>query len=115
MEQVKRIASALVILPPLVLFLWYASPVVFLVLVGSVTAAAAVGSAGIHLAYAAWSAVTILRGLRLANCGCFGATLKRPLGWSTVAEDLGLVAASALLFFLSLRECRAEGMTTVSE
>src|SRR5262245_10088521 len=33
MEQVKRIASALVILPPLVWFLCYASPVLFLVLV----------------------------------------------------------------------------------
>jgi len=33
MEQVKRIASALVILPPLVWFLWYASPGLFLILV----------------------------------------------------------------------------------
>ncbi len=33
MEQVKRIASALVILPPLVFFLLYASPVLFLILV----------------------------------------------------------------------------------
>lgn len=33
MEQVKRIASALVILPPLVFFLWYASPGLFLILV----------------------------------------------------------------------------------
>jgi len=33
MEQVKRIASGLVILPPLVLFLMYASPVWFLILV----------------------------------------------------------------------------------
>src|SRR5215831_8413474 len=33
MEQVKRIASALVILPPLVWFLCYASPVLFLILV----------------------------------------------------------------------------------
>ena len=32
MEQVKRIASALVILPPLVLFLWYAPPGLFLIL-----------------------------------------------------------------------------------
>ena len=32
MEQVKRIASALVILPPLVFFLWYASPGLFLIL-----------------------------------------------------------------------------------
>lgn len=69
--------------------------------------AAAVASAGMHLAYAAWSAITILRGLKLANCGCFGAYLKRPLGWSTVAEDLGLVAASALLFSLSLRKGHA--------
>jgi phosphatidate cytidylyltransferase len=33
MEQVKRIASALIILPPLVWFLCYASPVLFLILV----------------------------------------------------------------------------------
>jgi len=66
--------------------------------------AAAVASAGMHLAYAAWSAVTILRGLRLANCGCFGTYLKRPLGWSTVAEDCVLAAASILLFSLSPRE-----------
>ena len=33
MEQVKRVASALVILPPLVLFLLYASPALFLMLV----------------------------------------------------------------------------------
>ena len=33
MEQVKRVASALVILPPLVLFLLYASPLLFLMLV----------------------------------------------------------------------------------
>ena len=33
MEQVKRIASALVLLPPLVLFLLYASPGLFLILV----------------------------------------------------------------------------------
>src|SRR6266446_3477153 len=33
MEQVKRVASALVILPPLVVFLLYASPVLFLLLV----------------------------------------------------------------------------------
>ena len=33
MEQVKRVASALVILPPLVLFLLYASPVLFFILV----------------------------------------------------------------------------------
>ena len=33
MEQVKRIASALVLLPPLVFFLLHASPVLFLILV----------------------------------------------------------------------------------
>ena len=33
MEQVKRVASALIILPPLVLFLLYASPGLFLILV----------------------------------------------------------------------------------
>ena len=58
-------------------------------------------SAAMHSVYAAWSAWAVLRGLKLANCGCFGVFLARPLGWSTVIEDgvmiavsLGLVAAS---------------------
>ena len=56
--------------------------------------AAALVSAALHLAYASWSAISLQRGLKLSNCGCFGVFLARPLGWSTVVEDLAMVAAS---------------------
>ena len=49
---------------------------------------AAMIALAMHVAYAAWSASAVERGLKLTNCGCFGVFLPRPLGWSTVAEDL---------------------------
>ncbi len=66
--------------------------------------AAALVSAALHMTYAIWSAVSVLRGLRLANCGCFGALWPRPLNWSTVLEDGALVALSLLLALLSPRQ-----------
>ncbi len=65
--------------------------------------AAAVAALGMHLGYAAWSASAILRGLRLANCGCFGVFLPRPLGWSTVIEDLILSALCGALVLVTPR------------
>ena len=64
-------------------------------------AAAAVTSAVMHLAYALWSAISVLRGLKLSNCGCFGVFWPRPLGWSTVLEDLILMTASFTLAALA--------------
>ena len=66
-------------------------------------AASALTSAAMHAVYAAWSAVSVLRGLNLPNCGCFGVFLARPLGWSTVVEDLVLVGASLGLWVLVRR------------
>ena len=65
--------------------------------------AAALASAALHFGYAAWSAISVQRGLRLSNCGCFGIFLARPLGWSTVVEDLAMVTASLGLFALAKR------------
>jgi hypothetical protein len=65
--------------------------------------AAAVGSTLTHLLYAFWSAVSLLGGLRLANCGCFGVFLERPLTWGTVWEDSVMVALSAALAVLAGR------------
>jgi hypothetical protein len=56
-----------------------------------------------HALYALWSAVSVLRGLKLPNCGCFGVFLARPLGWSTAVEDLVLVGASLGLWILVRR------------
>ena len=66
-------------------------------------AASALTSAAMHALYALWSAVSVLRGLKLPNCGCFGVFLARPLGWSTVVEDLVLVGASLGLWVLVRR------------
>jgi hypothetical protein len=70
---------------------------------GRNVAASALTSAAMHALYAAWSAVSVLRGLKLPNCGCFGVFLVRPLGWSTVFEDLVLVGASLGLWVLVRR------------
>jgi Methylamine utilisation protein MauE len=70
---------------------------------GKNLAASALISAAMHAGYALWSAVSVLRGLKLPNCGCFGVFLGRPLGWSTVFEDLVLVGASLGLWVLVRR------------
>ena len=66
-------------------------------------AAAAAAAVGLHAAYAGWAAATLLRGLRLANCGCFGVFFPRPLTWRTVVEDLAMAGASAWLFAIARR------------
>jgi hypothetical protein len=66
-------------------------------------AAAALVSTALHVIYVGWSAVAVLRGLKLPNCGCFGVFLARPLGWSTVFEDLVLAGASLLLYLAARR------------
>lgn len=53
-----------------------------------------------HIGYTALAAATLVRGLPIENCGCFGVFLARPLRWSTVGEDLALAAVSAVGVFL---------------
>jgi Methylamine utilisation protein MauE len=57
---------------------------------------------GFHLGYASLALVTLLRGIALSNCGCFGVFLARSLKWSTVVEDL-VLAAISLVCWLMLR------------
>jgi hypothetical protein len=59
--------------------------------------AAALASAGVHLAYAAAAAATLARGIDVPNCGCFGVFLARPLTYATFFEDAGLAVASLAL------------------
>lgn len=49
---------------------------------------------GMHLMYLVWQVVTLLRGIAIDNCGCFGVFLARPLTWFTPLEDLLLIALS---------------------
>jgi hypothetical protein len=70
---------------------------------GRRAAGAALASAAMHMAYAAWSTAGILRGLTLPNCGCFGVFWARPLDWITVAEDAVMVGLSLWLLALVRR------------
>lgn len=78
--------------------------------------------AGVRLREAAWAAVllhivmlavtlaTLLRGIHLDNCGCFGVYFARPLTWGTPVEDAVLLVLSVLILWRSLRTsspCRA--------
>ena len=51
-----------------------------------------------HLAYSAATLVTVLRGIRLPDCGCFGIFFPHPLDWTMVAEDLLLAGVCFLLY-----------------
>lgn len=60
-----------------------------------------------HIGYTALAAATLVRGLPIENCGCFGVFLARPLRWSMVGEDLALTTVSAVgVFLLSNRSRR---------
>jgi len=64
--------------------------------------AGALGSLVLHSIFTLWTVVTLLRGVPVPNCGCFGVFFARPLtGW-TVVEDLVLVIASFYLLRFAL-------------
>ena len=77
--------------------------------------------AGRQLRMAAWVALAInavyfvvltaslLRGLELDNCGCFGVYAARPLRWYSPLEDVVLMDASWLLARLAARSPQAPG------
>jgi uncharacterized membrane protein YphA (DoxX/SURF4 family) len=45
----------------------------------------------LNAGYAAWMTISLLRGLELSNCGCFGVFFPQPLRWYSPLEDLVLV------------------------
>jgi len=60
----------------------------------------------LHLMYLGWLLAALARGLELANCGCFGVYLARPLSWTMPLEDTALLTL-ALVFWLHARRARA--------
>jgi hypothetical protein len=102
-----RVIDTYRILPPALL-----APVAIAVIVGELLvgawilsgrrlAAAALLSALIYAAWAALLGVTLLRGLDLPNCGCFGVFLARRLRWYSPIEDVAAVGLSLLLYRLA--------------
>lgn len=59
---------------------------------------AAIVCVAAHVFYTLLALVSLLRGLELKNCGCFGVFWPRPLTWQTPIEDLVLTMIS--LWFL---------------
>ena len=64
----------------------------------------ALGAALLNTFYAGWVALTLLRGLTLSNCGCFGVFFPQPLTWFTPVEDLVLVGMCVFLAYLARTE-----------
>jgi hypothetical protein len=70
---------------------------------------AALATVLLHLGYLAWLGVALGRDLEIANCGCFGVYLPRPLtGW-TLVEDGALLALSVLLYLAARRRQAVAG------
>ena len=62
------------------------------------------GAALLNTLYAVWVVITLLRGLTLSNCGCFGVFFPQPLTWLTPTGDLVLVGMCVLLAYLTQTE-----------
>ncbi|MEN3369648.1 MAG: hypothetical protein V7609_1791 [Verrucomicrobiota bacterium] len=63
--------------------------------------AAALTAVAFHLAYSTATLVTVLRGIRLPDCGCFGIFFPHPLDWTMVFEDLLLAGICLVLFVIA--------------
>jgi hypothetical protein len=61
------------------------------VLSGWRPAPAALAALWLNAGYAVWMAISLARGLELANCGCYGVFFPQPLRWYSPLEDLVLV------------------------
>ncbi len=66
-----------------------------------ITALAAVA---LHICFTLLATMTLLRGIEVANCGCFGVFWARPLTFITVAEDIFMVGMCVLLLKLLHRK-----------
>ena len=61
------------------------------VLSGWRLATGALAALVLYAGYALLMTLSLVRGLDLANCGCYGAFFPQPLGWYSPLEDLVLV------------------------
>jgi hypothetical protein len=63
----------------------------------------ALSSLMLHTLFSLWATITLIRGVSVPNCGCFGVFFARPLTILTVVEDLALVLASFFLLRLAVK------------
>jgi hypothetical protein len=54
-----------------------------------------------HIAYSLGTLITVLRGIRLPDCGCFGILFPHPLDWMMVFQDAFLALLCFVLYMLA--------------
>ena len=64
----------------------------------------ALAATALHVCFTLLATLTLLRGIEVPNCGCFGVFWARPLTIITVAEDVFMVGLCALLLKLLKRK-----------
>lgn len=74
------------------------------ILSGRNISASALASLALNAGYFVFLASTLMRGVHVPNCGCFGVFLPRPLGPDTLVEDLILCVFSWGLYALAKRK-----------
>jgi hypothetical protein len=63
----------------------------------------ALAATALHVCFTLLATLTLLRGIEVPNCGCFGVFWARPLTFITVAEDVFMVGVCVLLLKLLQR------------
>jgi hypothetical protein len=64
----------------------------------------ALAANALHICFTLLATLTLLRGIEVPNCECFGVFWARPLTLITVAEDIFMVGVCVLLLKLLQRE-----------
>lgn len=54
-----------------------------------------------HVSYVLGTLITVLRGIRLPDCGCFGILFPHPLDWMMVFQDMALGVLCLGLYLLA--------------
>ena len=65
---------------------------------------AAIFAVMFYLGYVVATVTTLLRGIRLADCGCFGILFPHPLNWLMAFEDMGFAALAFFLYLIATHE-----------
>ena len=65
---------------------------------------AAIAAVVFHLGYTGGTLVTLLRGIRLPDCGCFGVLFPHELNWTMAFEDMGFAALALFLYLIASHE-----------
>jgi uncharacterized membrane protein YphA (DoxX/SURF4 family) len=58
----------------------------------------------LQIFYALWTATALVRGLKLANSGCFGIYWPRTLTWLTFGADLIMLISTLMLYWFARKK-----------